>query len=259
MTPFEPGPEAAGSRAIQAVSSFPKVEVAPSDAALPAKLAQADLAATMLEPLVNQFGLMQQQMFDQFQQAMAMMVHMFGKMHHDQMEVIRTELDQLRELTEEFHTLKNELARRSRVETASHDLTIGPGDPKHTTPIEPGVLATRLVAAAPQPSNGLEVAPVGPSPVISVSSMTAGISEQQLPPEAHLSPTQPPSGAPVAPASPKQRQEPGLSAPTTSNDEGLTGNSERDTLVWLHERIASLQRERESRWQKILKLLPGMS
>ena len=42
----------------------------------------------MLVPLVNQFGLMQQQMFDQFQQAMAMMVQMFGTMHRDQMEVI---------------------------------------------------------------------------------------------------------------------------------------------------------------------------
>jgi hypothetical protein len=259
MTPFEAGLEATGSRAIQAVSSFPKVEVAPSDAALPANLAQSDLAATMLEPLVNQFGLMQQQMFDQFQQAMAMMVQMFGKMHHDQMEVIRTELDQLRELTEEFHALKNELARRSRVETASHDLTTGPGDPKHTTPVEPGVSATRLVAAASQPSNGLEVASVDPSPMISVSSVTAGFSEQQMSPEARLSLTQPSSGAPGAPASHKQRQEPGLFSPMTSNDEGLAGNSERDSLVWLHQRIASLQRERESRWQKILKLLPGMS
>ena len=68
----------------------------------------------MLVPLVNQFGLMQQQMFDQFQQAMAMMVQMFGTMHRDQMEVIRAELDQLRELTEEFHALKNELAKQTQ-------------------------------------------------------------------------------------------------------------------------------------------------
>ena len=67
-------------------------------------------------PLVNQFGLMQQQMFDQFQQAMAMMVQMFGTMHRDQMEVIRTELDRLHELTEEFHALKQELADRSQVQ-----------------------------------------------------------------------------------------------------------------------------------------------
>ena len=43
-----------------------------------------------------------------------MMVQMFGTMHRDQMEVIRAELDQLHELTEEFHALKNELAERTR-------------------------------------------------------------------------------------------------------------------------------------------------
>ena len=70
----------------------------------------------MLVPLVNQFGLMQQQMFDQFQQAMAMMVQMFGTMHRDQMAVIREELDRLNELTEEFHALKKELAERTEAE-----------------------------------------------------------------------------------------------------------------------------------------------
>jgi hypothetical protein len=161
----------------------------------------------MLVPLVNQFGLMQQQMFDQFQQAMAMMVQMFGRMHHDQMEVIRTELDQLRELTEEFHALKNELASRSRAETTPSDLVGAPASPDPTTAIKPGVSAT----------------------------------------------------TPVAPVISGQHQEPGLSSPTKSNGEGLGANSERDTVVWLHQRIIALQRERESRWQKILKLLPGMS
>ena len=68
----------------------------------------------MLVPLVNQFGLMQQQMFDQFQQAMAMMIQMFGTMHREQMEIIRAELDRLHDLTEEFHALNKELANRTQ-------------------------------------------------------------------------------------------------------------------------------------------------
>ena len=36
-------------------------------------------------------------------------------------------------------------------------------------------------------------------------------------------------------------------------------DSERDSIAWLHQRIMTLQHERESRWQKILKLLPGAS
>ena len=35
--------------------------------------------------------------------------------------------------------------------------------------------------------------------------------------------------------------------------------SDRDMVVWLHQRMTHLQHERESRWQKILKLLPGLS
>ena len=78
------------------------------------KLAPSESAESMLVPLVNHFGDIQQQMFDQFQQAMAMMLQMFGTMHREQMEVIRGELDRLHDLTEEFHSLKNELANRTQ-------------------------------------------------------------------------------------------------------------------------------------------------
>ena len=53
-------------------------------------------------------------MMDQFQQSMQMVVQVFATMHRDQMEVIRAELDRLRELTDEFHALKDELANRTR-------------------------------------------------------------------------------------------------------------------------------------------------
>ena len=104
---------------ISATPMFPKVDLMPLNSTLPASLAQSDLTESMLVPLVNQFGLMQQQMFDQFQQAMSMVVQMFGTMHRDQMEVIRAELDRLHELTEEFHALKNELAGRTREQKES--------------------------------------------------------------------------------------------------------------------------------------------
>ena len=80
------------------------------------KLVPPEFAESMLVPVINQFGVMQQQMFDQFQQAMAMMLQMFGTMHREQMEVIRGELDQLHDLTEEFHSLRNELAIRTQKE-----------------------------------------------------------------------------------------------------------------------------------------------
>ncbi len=68
---------------------------------------------SMLLPLVNQFSLMQQQMFDQFQQTLLMMAQTFGKLHQDQMDVIRQELAQIRELTRQLHALQTEGMRQT--------------------------------------------------------------------------------------------------------------------------------------------------
>ena len=76
----------------------------------PVRLDNGELADSVLIPLVNQFGMMQQQMMDQFQQTVSMLVQMFGSLHRDQMDLIREELDQLRDLTKEFQTIKVELA-----------------------------------------------------------------------------------------------------------------------------------------------------
>ena len=80
------------STAIEAISRLSKADLVRSNTGLSVNAPQSELAESMLVPLVNQFGLMQQQMFDQFQQAMAMMVQMFGTMHRDQMEVIARSL-----------------------------------------------------------------------------------------------------------------------------------------------------------------------
>src|SRR5262249_2532780 len=56
--------------------------------------------------LINQFGNLQQQMFQQFQQALLVMSGMFSTLHQDQMGVIREELARVRELTETLHQLQ---------------------------------------------------------------------------------------------------------------------------------------------------------
>ena len=113
---------------IPALSSLTNIELMAPEANFPLKLTPSGLTESMLVPLMNQFGFMQQQMFDQFQQAMAMMVQMFGTMHRDQMEMIRAELDGLHDLTEEFHALNKELANRTqeRDSTVASAPTIAP-------------------------------------------------------------------------------------------------------------------------------------
>jgi hypothetical protein len=134
-------------------------------------------AESLLMPLVSQFSMMQQQMFEQFQQTLVTMAQMFGNLQREQMAMIRKELDQIQELTRELQAVQAESMRQG-----STTLTPSPG-----------------------------------------------------------SPAQNPSGksAPPAPAAdPSKFCDP-------------------DVHTRLSQRLAALQEERQSRWQKVLGLLTG--
>jgi pSer/pThr/pTyr-binding forkhead associated (FHA) protein len=260
--PFVPGTEvphqAQFPLAIPALSSLTNIEIMASEPAFPLKLAPSGLTESMLVPLMNQFGFMQQQMFDQFQQAMAMMVQMFGTMHREQMEMIRAELDGLHDLTEEFHALKKELANRTqeRDTTASSASTIAPEGFGGLTVTEP-IASAKATAGG---SSGLKVTQAEARSAIQSSSLASSVPEQQSSPNAALS-SLPPASKPPAVAPPAEKiQESDLrsQAQATSTSDPVDP-SERESIVWLHQRIMTLQRERETRWQKILKLLPGAS
>jgi pSer/pThr/pTyr-binding forkhead associated (FHA) protein len=91
----------------------PRVMVMPHPPALPAAPpAPVALDAAVLSPVMQQMVLMQQQMFDQFHQAMMTMVQMFGSLHRDQMGLIRGELDRLQAVSQELQTLRAELVRQ---------------------------------------------------------------------------------------------------------------------------------------------------
>lgn len=61
------------------------------------------------DPAVQQLAAVQKQMFDQFQQAMGMMVQMFGTMHKEQMATVQAELDRMQEVTKELTALQQQL------------------------------------------------------------------------------------------------------------------------------------------------------
>jgi hypothetical protein len=259
MAGNEPANVAQFPRAIPALPSHAKPEVMmASEATFPSslKLAPSESAESMLVPLVNHFGDIQQQMFDQFQQAMAMMLQMFGTMHREQMEVIRGELDRLHDLTEEFHLLKNELANRTQESghLVPNALTAASKGLDELMVTESSALGGSAASESHQKSNHAQPAAMSSSqPVSSVSI----VSEHQLPSASH-----PPYSSPQAPASPLSSiaigESPLLSREKTDGT-NTTAGSERDSIAWLHQRIMTLQRERETRWQKILKLLPGVS
>jgi pSer/pThr/pTyr-binding forkhead associated (FHA) protein len=220
MLPMPPPP-------FPVVASASGVEVVSSDAAvLSSRIHQPELSESALVPLVNQFGMMQQQMFDQFQQAMGMLVQMFGTMHREQMDVIREELDRLHDLTRELQELKEELAR----------------DPARAA--APAVAPASSSTPASDPDRVPTAGAAVGAPTASATGARTRLGDAAIPP--------PPSG-------PRPDQvRPGVAMA------GATGDPEaadvpRDAVAWIHQRIAAIQQERESRWQKIVKLLPGMS
>jgi hypothetical protein len=202
---------------------------------LPMRLEQGEITESLLVPLMNQFGQMQQQMLDQFQQA---------TLHRDQMATIREELDQLRELTREFHAIKLELAARSQEQparvlastsAAPADSRIAAAQSSVQERIKSGI-DTRVAPATARTAP--ESASVSPIPTAADGLGAAGSTQAPLIPSAF-------ERLEIK----KPKPQPGESNP----------EPEGDVMVWLHQRMMVLQQERESRWRKILKLLPGLS
>jgi pSer/pThr/pTyr-binding forkhead associated (FHA) protein len=261
VVPFVPGTEVANQAqlpmAIPALSSLTNIEIMAPEANFPLTLATSGLTESMLVPLMNQFGFMQQQMFDQFQQAMTMMVQMFGTMHREQMEMIRAELDGLHDLTEEFHALKKELANRTqeRDTTVSSARTVAPEGLDGSIKKKPIASANATAEA----SGGLKATQVDARLAIQPSPSASSVPEQQSSVSAGFSSLPPASQPPAAQPSTEKLQESRLRTQAKTNGTSDPADSERDSIAWLHQRIMTLQCERETRWQKILKLLPGAS
>lgn len=228
-----------GGQASSSASTFPAVKMS-------ALLEKGEITESLLVPLMNQFGQMQQQMLDQFQQAISMIVQAFGTLHRDQMVTIREELDQLRDLTREFHAIKLELAARSQDQSsvipagtarASGDPQISAVESKVQERMKTVPDARVTPAAAARTVSDVASA----SPILAAGDASGVVSSSlHAPLDA--------SGFERMEVKQPQPQ-PGKSCP----------ESERDVVVWLHQRMMALQEERESRWRKILRLLPGAS
>ena len=107
---------------------------------------ETQLTGTAPAMFLNQFGQMQRQMLDQFQQSTMMMFQMFGSMHTEQMEMIREELAHLREIGETLESLKAEV--KTATEPRPPALGQVPWGPSPATP------SIKASARAEAPGNG---------------------------------------------------------------------------------------------------------
>jgi pSer/pThr/pTyr-binding forkhead associated (FHA) protein len=204
--------------------SYPSVEVQSALGTQLAGINQAELVQALMQPMMQQFGLMQQQMYEQFHQAMMSMFQSFGAAHREQMDELRDEIDEVRRLTQELHDLQTEAA-----------------------------LAQGRATPAPSPGPSSSPSPTR-SPAPSPTSNTTAIASRYG------------SQAPVPPIpdpTARSRPKPSLTLPGTvaaskvDSDEIPFRKSpikptNADVHSTLTDRIASLQSERQSRWQKIL-------
>ncbi len=70
------------------------------------------LAEAMISPLIDQFTMMQQHMFDQYHHSMMEMIAVFTRLHHEQRGLIDKELRRIRRLTREVRSLRRDLQRQ---------------------------------------------------------------------------------------------------------------------------------------------------
>jgi pSer/pThr/pTyr-binding forkhead associated (FHA) protein len=130
--------------------------ILPTAADLPGAVVPAPSPdAGALLPVLQQFGLFQQQMLDQFQQSLLLMLQTFAKMNSDQMELIREELAELRRLTQELHDARQQLdaTPKGSAPAATPATTAAPGPSRPPTKPIPNTPSSPAHPSQPSPQD----------------------------------------------------------------------------------------------------------
>jgi hypothetical protein len=236
-----------------------------------AEVVSREQLTEILTPFATQFRLMQQQMFEQFQTSLLMMFDMFGALQRDQMGAIREELDELRRVTREIQVLQQEMAQRPLpgaaqpvdVALARNGLST-PGKTRPTTELEPAMeMKDHLEAGRPpQPEFPLRFDPMvhssqpDPEPAPDASSPGVPPTEQPetTPIEEELQSSSDSVPAGNGPDLPPPHKNGHTEVQSTPAPKPVSKEAIHD---WLSERMIQLQREQQSRWQRLLRLLTG--
>jgi pSer/pThr/pTyr-binding forkhead associated (FHA) protein len=228
--------------------SYPPPAKSPGQA-----LSASGEAGTAFLPLLNQFAMMQHQMFDQFQQAMVGMVQMFGALHREQMEAIREELGDLRSLTRELQGLQNQMASLPPLEQSAL-VGVAPASTSIDPTLELSLANLEQMACAL--GNG-----TAPDTVPGTAHESRRPSAVTRDPEELSAAENPvPSASGMADAvADRPVGETSLASelPSTESSRGPEVRSPEEIHAWLCKRMAALQQERQSRWRRILGILTG--
>ncbi len=123
----------------------PARAIVPSEPTLPVHAIES-----MLLPFVAQFSLMQQQMFEQFQQTVLMMGEMFGNLQQEQVALVRRELEEIQRLTQELQSLQKECPPQTP--SSVPESLLSPSDSVAEAPAKPIAAAVPFSSEAPAPA-----------------------------------------------------------------------------------------------------------
>lgn len=110
-----PSDVAASAPVLSPASSDDGPPPPPPPATIAAPDQTAELTERVLGPVVSQIGLMRQQMVEEFQQSRAMLFETLSTLQREQTAFVDQELEEIRTLSQELHSLRADLERQTRL------------------------------------------------------------------------------------------------------------------------------------------------
>jgi hypothetical protein len=206
-------------------------------------------------PLLNQFAMMQQQMFDQFQQAILQMVHVFGALHREQMDAISGELNDLRDLTRELQSLERQFVAAPPAGTGNQVATPAMATSLDAS-LDDSLANIDQLAAMLGDRSRPDAQPNGPGE----DRRRNGAADESASKESEKAPS-PPHASPEendeALTTPRPATAGAEPIPKLRVDPRASAESSQEIHAFLCKRMATLQEERQSHWKKILGILTG--
>jgi len=228
--------EGGAMRAVAPVSELGAPEITPDrgqpdQTVAPPAAPSSTVPASHVEWMLDQLSRMQQQTFDQFQQLILVVLHTFSRMHQEQSELLARELEALASVNKEIVWLRTRLAAGGVA--ASPEGTGADAEDAQKRPSQATVRVT--------------VAPGGP-----------GRKKQT---ETQRKTRRPAPQAQVRAAATPAEERAANAGKAVGKLAAAGGNGEaaanENVHAWLCRRMAELEREQQTRWQRILSILTG--
>ena len=218
----------------------------------------AELIEQMMAPLIDEMGVMRRQMVEEFQQARMTMVETFTALQQEQWALINQELQQLGQISQELQKLRDQIQKEAQLASEQVKTITLPTPPQ-----------TRLGSASPPPA-AIAVSAFVAQPVNGKNRTHHSTSQPEKNgngvhrPQAQIIPAGPAvftrASAVSLPKTNGHESQPRESNPPEARpkiESNPLPSHDREAHLQLFERIVRDEEKRQSRWQKLLNLIPG--